>query len=63
MTIFYAPLSLTASARYSVIIFGMILGYLLLGEVPSYNMIIGAIIISLSGLFVIKRQKELGKIK
>ena len=63
MTIFYAPLSLTASARYSVIIFGMIFGYLLLGEVPSYNMIIGAIIISLSGLFVIKRQKELGKIK
>ena len=40
-----------------------IFGYLLLGEVPSYNMIIGAIIISLSGLFVIKRQKELGKIK
>ena len=63
MTIFYAPLSLTASARYSVIIFGMIFGYLLLGEVPSYNMIIGAIIISLSGLFVIKRQRELGKIK
>ena len=59
MTIFYAPLSLTASARYSVIIFGMIFGYLLLGEVPSYNMIIGAIIISLSGLFVIKRQKDL----
>ena len=63
MTVFYAPLSLTASARYSVIIFGMIFGYLLLGEVPSYNMIIGAIIISLSGLFVIKRQKELGRIK
>ena len=63
MTIFYAPLSLTASARYSVIIFGMIFGYLLLGEVPSHNMIIGAIIISLSGLFVIKREKELGKIK
>ena len=62
MTVYYAPLSLTASARYSVIIFGMIFGYLLLGEVPSYNMIIGAIIISLSGLFVIKRQKELGKI-
>ena len=62
MTVYYAPLSLTASARYSVIIFGMIFGYLLLGEVPSYTMIIGAIFISLSGLFVIKRQKELGKI-
>ena len=63
MTIFYAPLSLTASARYSVIIFGIIFGYLILGETPTYNMIIGAIIITLSGLFVIKREKEKGKIK
>ena len=62
LTIFYAPLSLTASIRYSVIVFGMILGYLYLGEIPSINMIIGALIISASGLFVIKRQKELGKI-
>ena len=62
LTIFYAPLSLTASIRYSVIVFGIILGYLFLGEVPSVNMIIGAIIISASGLFVIKRQKDLGKI-
>ena len=63
LTIFYAPLSLTASARYSVIVFGMIFGYLVLNEIPSTNMIVGAIIISLSGLFVIKRQKKLGKIE
>jgi len=63
LTIFYAPLSLTASARYSVIVFGMIFGYLILNEIPSKNMIIGATIISLSGLFVIRRQKKLGKIK
>ncbi len=63
MTVYYAPLSLTASARYSVIIFGMIFGYLILNEIPSTNMIIGAIIITLSGLFVIKREREIGKIK
>ena len=62
MTVFYAPLSLTASARYSVIIFGIILGYFILGEIPTSNMIIGALIITLSGLFVIKRQKDIGKI-
>ena len=61
LTIFYASLSITASIRYSVIVFGIIFAYLILDEVPSKNMIIGAIIISLSGLFVIKRQKELGK--
>tara|TARA_Y100000590_G_scaffold442875_1_gene571554 strand:+ start:1173 stop:2066 length:894 start_codon:yes stop_codon:yes gene_type:complete len=62
LTIFYAPLSLTASSRYSVIVFGMLFGYLILNEIPSINMIIGATIISLSGLFVIKREKDLGKI-
>ena len=62
LTILYAPLSLTASIRYSVIVFGIIFGYLLLGEIPSINMIIGAIIISISGLFVINREKKLGKI-
>ena len=41
----------------------MIFGYVLLEEVPSYSMITGALVISLSGLFVIKRQKDLGKIK
>ena len=63
MTIFYAPLSLTATARYSVIIFGIIFGYIILKEIPTLNMIIGAVIITLSGMFVIKRQKDLGKIE
>jgi drug/metabolite transporter (DMT)-like permease len=63
LTVFYAPLSLTASARYSVIIFGIIFGYLILGEEPSYSMLVGALVISLSGLFVIKREKDLGKIE
>ena len=62
MTVFYAPLSLTASARYSVIIFGIIFGYLIIGEVPNINMIFGSIIITCSGLFVIQREKNLGKI-
>ncbi len=62
MTVYYAPLSLTASARYSVIIFGIIFGYFILNEVPSSNMIIGGIIITLSGLFVIKRERDIGKI-
>ena len=63
LTVLYAPLSLTSSTRYSVIVFGIILGYMVFNEIPSINMIIGAIIISLSGLFVIKREKQLGKIQ
>lgn len=63
LTIIYAPLSVTSPARYSVVIFGIILGYIFFYEIPSINMIIGAIIISFSGLFVINREKKLGKIK
>ena len=63
LTIFYAPLSLTASSRYSVIVFGIIFCYIILNEIPSSNMLIGASIISFSGLFVINREKKLGKIK
>ena len=63
LTIVHAPLSLTSSTRYSIIVFGIILGYIFFSEIPSLNMIIGAIIISLSGLFLIKREKELGKIE
>jgi LPXTG-motif cell wall-anchored protein len=62
LTILNAPISLTSSFRYLIIVFGIVLGYIFFNEIPSINMIVGAIIISLSGLFLIKRQKELGKI-
>ena len=58
LTIIYAPISLTSSTRYIVIVFGVILGYLFFNEIPTLNMIIGAIIISLSGFFVLSRKKN-----
>ena len=63
LTVFYAPLSLTSSARYSVIIFGIFFGYILFDELPTINMIIGALFIIFSGLFVIQRERKLGKTK
>ena len=63
LTVFYAPLSLTSSARYSVIIFGMFFGYIFFDELPTINMIIGALFIIFSGLFVIQRERKLGKTK
>lgn len=63
LTVFYAPLSLTSSARYSVIIFGIFFGYIFFDELPTINMIIGALFIIFSGLFVIQRERSLGKIK
>ena len=63
LTVFYAPLSLTSSARYSVIIFGIFFGYIFFDELPTINMIIGALFIIFSGLFVIQRERSLRKIK
>ena len=63
LTVFYAPLSLTSSARYSVIIFGIFFGYIFFDELPNINMIIGALFIIFSGLFVIQRERKLGKTK
>jgi len=61
-TIKIALVSVTSTFRYSVILWGILYGYFLFDEVPSTNSYIGAIIIIISGLIIISRQKKLGKI-
>jgi len=62
-TIKIALVSVTSTFRYSVILWGILYGYFLFEEVPSTNSYIGALIIIISGLIIISRQKKLGKIK
>ena len=62
-TIKIALVSATSTFRYSVILWGILYGYFLFDEVPSTNSYIGALIIVISGLIIISRQKQLGKIK
>jgi len=62
-TIKIALISVTSTFRYSVILWGILYGYFLFDEVPSSNSYIGALIIVISGLIIISRQKQLGKIK
>ena len=62
-TIKIALVSVTSTFRYSVILWGILYGYFLFDEVPSTNSYIGALIIIISGLIIISRQKQLGKIK
>ena len=62
-TIKVALVSVTSTFRYSVIIWGILYGYFLFNEVPNTNTYIGAIMIVISGLIIIMRQKQLGKIK
>ncbi|MDA8932768.1 DMT family transporter [Candidatus Pelagibacter ubique] len=62
-TIKIALVSVTSTFRYSVILWGIIYGYFLFDEVPSTNSYIGALIIMISGLIIISRQKQIGVIK
>lgn len=62
-TIKVALVSVTSTFRYSVIIWGILYGYFFFNEIPNLNTYAGAIIIVISGLIIISRQKQLGKIK
>ena len=62
-TIKVALVSVTSTFRYSVIIWGILYGYFFFNEIPKTNTYIGAAMIVISGLIIISRQKQLGKIK
>lgn len=60
MTIKIATISSTSTFRYTVILWGVLYGYIFFNETPSLNMMIGSFIVVLSGLFIIYRQKQIG---
>lgn len=60
LTIKTANISTTSPFRYTIIIFGIVLGYFIFKETPSINMIIGSLLIIGSGIFIIFRQKKIG---
>ena len=62
-TIKVALVSVTSTFRYSVILWGILYGHFYFGEIPNINTYIGAVLIVISGLIIITRQKQLGKIK
>ena len=62
-TIKVALVSVTSTFRYSVILWGILYGYFYFGEIPNTNTYICAVLIVISGLIIITRQKQLGKIK
>jgi len=62
-TIKVALVSVTSTFRYSVILWGILYGYFLFDEIPLINSYMGAVIITISGLIIISRQKKLGKIR
>ena len=56
----YAPASVVAPFDYSSMLWALLLGYWLFGELPTALVYIGALIVSGAGLYVIWRERQLG---
>lgn len=55
-----APASVVAPFDYTSILWTMILGYAMFGEIPAPVVFVGAAIVTAAGLFVIWRERQLG---
>ena len=56
----FAPASLVAPFDYTAMLWALLLGYLVFGELPTALVLVGALIIVAAGLFVIWRERQLG---
>lgn len=56
----HAPASVVAPFDYTGMIFALLWGYFLFGELPDRLVLIGAAIVSGAGIFVILRERQLG---
>jgi drug/metabolite transporter (DMT)-like permease len=54
--LFYAPAAAVAPFNYTALIWGLILGYLFWAEVPDLWMVAGALIVTASGLYILRRE-------
>jgi len=57
----YAPASVVAPFDYMALLWAFFFGYVLFGEIPSRYVYAGAAIVAGSGLFVIWRERQLGR--
>ena len=54
-----APASVVTPYQYTMIIWAVIFGYVVFGDVPSVAMLVGAAVIILAGLYIFLRERDL----
>lgn len=54
-----APARVVVPYQYTMIIWAVIFGYVVFGDVPSIAMLAGAAVIILAGLYIFLREREL----
>ncbi len=57
----HAPQSVVAPFGYSTMLWVVVFGYVFLGEAPTLLVLVGAGIVAAAGLFVVFRERQLGK--
>lgn len=57
----YAEMSVIAPFDYTSLIFSLIIGFVVFGDVPTWYMLVGGVLVVGSGLFLIWREHQLGK--
>jgi len=57
----HADMSVVAPFEYSSLVFSIIIGFVFFGDVPTIYMLVGAVIVVGSGLFIIYREQQLGR--
>jgi drug/metabolite transporter (DMT)-like permease len=56
----HADMSIIAPFEYSSLILSVVIGYMVFGDVPTVQMLIGGAIVVASGIFIILREHQLG---
>lgn len=56
----HAPQSVVAPFGYTSMVWALVLGYIMFGEVPAPLIFVGAAIVAAAGLYVIHRERQLG---
>src|SRR6218665_2701329 len=57
----HADMSVIAPFEYTSLIFSIAIGFFAFGDVPTWHVIVGGVIVVGSALFVIFRERQLGK--
>ncbi len=56
----HADMSTIAPFEYTSMLLGLVIGYMLFGDIPSSEMMTGAVIVISAGIFIIYRERQLG---
>ena len=56
-----AEISAVAPFRYTVVLWAMVLGYLVFGEVPNASTLVGAVIVIAAGLYTLHRERVVAR--